>query len=109
MKVNSEIQLYILSRINLEDYDIYVSNIRGLVKEMYGVFMSNKYSEIELNGEKYAFISWLAGLTYVLRVDFETNKQIELMKKWKIKYNEDVPHETFYGIIYENVKELCRL
>lgn len=109
MKVNSEIQLYILSLINLNDYDIYVSNIRELIKEMYGIFMSNKYSEIELYGEKHAFISWLGGITYALAVDFEAYKQEELMKKWKIKYNKDVPHETFYEVIYNNVKELCRL
>lgn len=109
MKTKTElIKYYILTHIdfdgqNIERIDSYKGLLSTLMKgfRRYGIErekLGYKWNEI--------FCCFCGGLPSYFRVDFETYKQRELLKKWRVPvsgYREDEVAGLFYNTIYETL------
>lgn len=72
--------------------DIYLEKVYHAKKEEW-----NRY------GRRYAVKSYMMGLGSGMKVPFETYEQERIMKEFKVRFDENEPHEAFYNMVCEAI------
>lgn len=109
MKIKTElIKVYILTHIDFDDQKIErIDSYKGLLSTFMKEFREYMEERRKLGWKPFEIFSTFCGaLPSYFRVDFETYKQRELLKKWQVPvsgYREDEIADLFYNIIYETL------
>lgn len=109
MKVKEDsIRHYILTRIDLDGYGIeQIESYKGLLSTLMRIFRRYGVDREKLGyKQKEIFSCFCGGLPSCFRVDFETYKQRELLKEWRIPisgYKDDEISDLFCNTIYETL------
>lgn len=102
------IQYYILTHIDFEGQKIErIDSYKGLLSTLMKEFREYMKERQKLGWKPFEiFSTFCGGLPSYFRVDFETYKQRELLKKWRVPvsgYREDEIADLFYNTIYETL------
>lgn len=102
------IRYYILTHIDFEGQKIErIDSCKGLLSTLMKEFREYMKERRKLGWKPFEiFSAFCGGLPSYFRIDFETHKQGELLKKWQVPvsgYREDEIADLFYNTIYETL------
>ena len=96
------VRYYILTHIDMSEQSMYLNNIgthKGLLTELMNKFDRYARERISLGYTRYeCFATFAGGLPSYFRIDYETYKQEELLKKWGLRKS-----MNFYYVIYNEL------
>lgn len=110
MKTKEEsIRYYILTHIDFDGYNEIerIDSYKELLQTLMHIFWEYGEERIKLGySMRETFISFCGGLPSCFSIDFETHKQRELLKRWRVRisgYTDDDISDLFYGTIFETL------
>lgn len=99
---SDKVRGYIKENLDLSEY-----GKKDTIEDLVSIIREEKKEEIERYGLEEAVKSWIQGVPSGLSVAFETWKQLELLREWRIPVRDiEEPYHEFYDVITREIIEM---
>ena len=99
---SDKVRKYIKDNLDLSEY-----GKKDTIENLVSIIREEKKEEVERYGLEEAVKSWIQGVPTGLSVAFETYKQLELLKEWRIPVRDkEEPYHEFYDVITREIIEM---